>query len=104
MTESGSEQGPGFRMIVVVFVAVLAIVALEVMLAYRGLPARSLMTWLLIASLIEAALIVMFVMRMRYESKVLAWSLFPALIFVFFMMNHIWPDAVRVNTLRLLSR
>jgi hypothetical protein len=44
---------------------------------------------------------VMYFMHLRYERRVLFWSLVPALIFVLLMLNHLWRDAARMISLRL---
>jgi hypothetical protein len=43
----------------------------------------------------------MYFMHLKYERPRLFWSLIPTLIFVLFMMDHIWPDALRLIKLRL---
>jgi F0F1-type ATP synthase membrane subunit b/b' len=42
-------------------------------------------------------------MHLKYENSRLFWSLIPILIFVMFMMNHVWPDAFRMARLSLLK-
>jgi F0F1-type ATP synthase membrane subunit b/b' len=40
-------------------------------------------------------------MHLKYEKHSLLWSLIPAVVFVLFMMNHIWPDAFRMASMKL---
>ena len=43
----------------------------------------------------------MYFMHLRYERRTLFWSLIPALMFVFIMMNQFWSDAYRLRSLLL---
>jgi cytochrome c oxidase subunit IV len=104
MTNADQGRAPSAKIYLTVFAGLLLIVATEVFLTYRGLSAGTLLTWLLILAAIEATLAVMYFMHMKYESRALFWSLIPAIIFVFIMLNYLWPDANRVNTLRLPIR
>jgi cytochrome c oxidase subunit IV len=94
-----STPGPGMRLYVAVWLSLLLIVAAEVALTYAGLPAGTLLAALLALALVEAALGVMYFMHLRYERRTLFWSLIPALIFVFIMMNQFWSDAHRLRSL-----
>ena len=56
---------------------------------------------LLVLALLEAALALMYLMHLKYERPALLWSLIPYLIFAMFMLDHVWPDAVRLLHQRL---
>lgn len=99
MAETESTPGPGMRLYVAVWIALLLIVAVEVALTYAHLPVGTLLAALLTLAIVEAALGVMFFMHLRYERRTLFWSLIPALIFVFIMMNQFWSDARRLLSL-----
>jgi caa(3)-type oxidase subunit IV len=87
------------RLYVAVWVGLLVIVAAEVALTYAGLPAGTLLAALLALAAVEAGLGVMYFMHLKYERRVLFWSLIPALVFVLLMLNHLWRDAHRLITL-----
>ena len=87
------------RVYVVVWIGLLLIVAVEVALTYAGLPVGSLLAALLALAILEAGIGVMYFMHLRYERR-LFWSLIPAIVFVLVMMNHLWPDALRLLRLR----
>jgi cytochrome c oxidase subunit IV len=91
--------GPGMRLYVLIWLALLATVAVEVLLAYAHLPSGTLVAALLALAVVEAGLGVMYFMHLRYERRILVWCLIPTLVFVFVMMNHIWRDAARMITL-----
>ena len=94
-----STPGPGMRLYVAVWLGLLLIVAAEVALTYAGLPTGTLLAALLVLALVEAGLGVMYFMHLKYERRTLFWSLIPALIFVFLMMNQFWSDAYRLRSL-----
>jgi cytochrome c oxidase subunit 4 len=94
-----STAGPGMRLYVAVWLGLLLIVGVEVALTYAGLPTGILLSALLALALVEAALGVLYFMHLRYERRALFWSLIPALIFVFIMMNQFWSDAHRLRSL-----
>jgi cytochrome c oxidase subunit 4 len=91
--------GPGMRLYVAVWLGLLLIVAAEVALTYAGLSTRTLLAALLVLALVEAGLGLMYFMHLKYERRTLFWSLIPALIFVFLMMNQFWSDAYRLRSL-----
>jgi cytochrome c oxidase subunit 4 len=87
------------RLYVAVWLGLLLIVAAEVALTYAGLSTRTLLAALLVLALVEAGLGLMYFMHLKYERRILFWSLIPALIFVFLMMNQFWSDAYRLRSL-----
>jgi cytochrome c oxidase subunit 4 len=87
------------RLSVAIWLGLLLIVGAEVALTYAGLPSGTLLAALLALALVEAGFGVMYFMHLRYERRTLFWSLIPALIFVFIMMNQFWSDAYRLRSL-----
>jgi heme/copper-type cytochrome/quinol oxidase subunit 4 len=87
------------RLYVVICMGLLRILGVEVALTYAGLPPGTLLAALLVLALVEAAVGVLYFMHLRYERRILFWSLIPALIFVFIMMNQFWSDAHRLRSL-----
>lgn len=87
------------RLYVAIWLGLLLIVGAEVALTYAGLSAGTLLAALLALALMEAGLGVLYFMHLRYERRILFWSLIPALIFVFLMMNQFWSDAHRLRLL-----
>jgi cytochrome c oxidase subunit IV len=99
MAAMESTPGPGMRLYVTVWLGLLLIVAAEVALTYARLPTRITLSALLALALVEAGLGVMYFMGLKYERRLLFWSLIPGLIFVFIMMNQFWSDAHRLRSL-----
>jgi heme/copper-type cytochrome/quinol oxidase subunit 4 len=86
------------KLYLAVYVFLLLIVAVEVTLTYLRLPTGTLLLALLTLAVVDAGLGLMYFMHLRYERR-LFWSLIPALVFVFIMMNQIWSDAHRLRSL-----
>ena len=86
---------------VVVWVALVGIVALEVILTLLRLPTGVLLTELLLLAVIEAALALMYFMHLRYERRSFAWSVILAVVITVVLMDHFWFDAFRLLHQRL---
>lgn len=93
-----SAPAPSMRFYVVVWIALLLIVAAEVVLTYAGLKRGSLLVVLLVLALIEAGLGTVYFMHVRYERRILLWTL-GVFVFALVMMNQFWSDAVRLHTM-----
>lgn len=101
MTAVATRHGPSMNFYVLVWIGLVLIVGIEVLLTYEHLPAGTLLACLLVLALIEAGLAVMYFMHLKYEHPALFWSLIPYLIFALVMMDHFWPDALRLMRQRL---
>jgi heme/copper-type cytochrome/quinol oxidase subunit 4 len=99
VTETNHE--PGMKEYVAIWVGLLCIVGIETFLTSMNLSTHGLLAALLILAVIEAGIALLYFMHLKYEKPNLFWSLVPAVIFVLFMMNHIWPDAYRMVNLRV---
>ncbi len=86
---------------VMIWAAMLVIVALEVVVTYQRPATATLIGTLLVLASVQAFLGLLYFMHLRTERAVLGWSLLGALVFVLSMMNQFWPDALRVFRLRL---
>jgi len=84
-----------------IWVGLLCIVGIETFLTTLQLSTHRLLASLLLLAFIEAGIALLYFMHLKYEKPNLFWSLVPAVIFVLFMMNHIWPDAYRMLNLRV---
>jgi cytochrome c oxidase subunit IV len=100
MTTTESRSGPSMKVYVGVWLGLILIVATEVLLAYAHLRPAVLLTALLALALVEAGAALLVFMHLKYERPTLFWSLIPALIFVLVLMDHLWPDALRLTSLR----
>jgi heme/copper-type cytochrome/quinol oxidase subunit 4 len=92
------------KFFVAVWIGLMCIVGVEVIVTYRHLPPRQLIVWLLLLAFLEAGIALWYFMHLKYERAALVWSLVPAFVFVVFLMDHLWPDAFRMASMRLLSQ
>jgi heme/copper-type cytochrome/quinol oxidase subunit 4 len=99
VTETNHE--PGMKEYIAIWVGLLCIVGIEAFLTSMNLSTHELLASLLVLAFIEAGIALLFFMHLKYEKPNLFWSLVPAVIFVLFMMNHIWPDAYRMANMRV---
>ncbi len=97
---SGSRPGPTMRVYVTVWLGSICLVGAEVLLAYAHIRTPVLLAALLALAVFEAGMALLFFMHLKYERPTLFWTLIPALVFVLLMMDHLWPDALRLTTLR----
>jgi cytochrome c oxidase subunit IV len=97
-----TEQSNGIGKYVGIWLGLVCIAGIEVILTYRGFSTRALLVALFILATIEAGIGLAYFMHLKYEKPSLVWSIIPFVIFVLLMMNQIWPDAYRVDSLRFL--
>jgi len=91
-----SNNEPGMKLYVGIWIGLIAIMLVEVFLTYQHLAPRMLLVCLLALAFFEAGLGIAYFMHMKYESPHLLWSLVPITIFVLVLLDHIWPDAFRL--------
>jgi cytochrome c oxidase subunit IV len=101
MDASATRQAPTMRLYITVWIGLMVVVGAEVFLAYSHLSTAMLLASLLVLAFFEAGIALLFFMHLRYERAVMLWWIVPLMLFVFVMMDHFWPDALRMNTLRL---
>jgi cytochrome c oxidase subunit IV len=99
VTETTHE--PGMKEYIGIWVGLLCIVGIETFLTTMHMSTHRLLAALLLLAFIEAGIGLLYFMHLKYEKPSLFWSLVPAVIFVLFMMNHVWPDAYRMASLRV---
>ncbi|OLE61009.1 MAG: hypothetical protein AUG10_03075 [Gemmatimonadetes bacterium 13_1_20CM_2_70_10] len=89
------------RVYVTVWIGLLVIVAAEVAATYAHLTVGVQLAVLLALAVLEAGIALLYFMHLKYERPSLFWSLIPALVVVLVLMDHFWPDAVRLLHQRL---
>lgn len=102
MAASEAKSVPGMKSNAAIYVGLLCIVGIEVFLTYRHFSTSLLLLFLLIFAFLEAGIAVMYFMHLKYERPNLFWSLIPVLLFVLLMLDHIWPDALRLAHFRVV--
>ncbi len=81
---------------VVVWFALLAIVAVEVVVTLAHPPTGLLLAGLLLLALIEAGLGLLYFMHLKYERRSFMWSVILAVVIAVVLMDHFWLDAFRL--------
>jgi len=92
----GTTQG-----FIYVWVALLAMTAIEVFLAYEQLPTLIMLTALMGLSVIKAALIIAYFMHLKFEKFSLFLTLFPMLVLCILLMMIFMPDSIRAMIMRV---
>ena len=100
MTTMNASSGPGMKVYVTVWLGMLVIVAVEAVLAAAHVSGGTLFAALIVLSFLEAAIALRYFMHLKYEVPLLFWTLIPALLLAFLMMNQFWADSARMNTFR----
>jgi cytochrome c oxidase subunit IV len=101
-TEATHAHEEGSRLYVMVWLGLLALTAVEVVLAYvQVFSTAGMLSILMFLSLIKAAMIVAYFMHLRFEKTTLVWSLVPAVTLVIMLLFIFFPDAVRALELRV---
>jgi len=102
MGTTATAHQPTMRTYVAVWIALLAIVVVEVALTMAHWPTPRLFAALLALALIEAGIGLLYFMHLRFERAILFWCVVPTVVFALLLMDHIWPDAYRMLHMRLL--
>jgi len=100
MTTMSASTGPSMKVYVTVWLGMLVIVAVEAALAGAHVSGGILFAALLVLSFLEAAIALRYFMHLKYEVPLLFWTLIPALLLAFLMMNQFWADSARMSTFR----
>ena len=104
MTEhaaGGEEHFAGSnKLFISVWVWLLVLTGFEVFLGYIHLPVVYMLTILMGASIIKAALIVAYFMHLRFERLNLVLTIVPALVICICLLLVFFPDSFRAKNLR----
>jgi len=100
-----TSEGPsgGITTYIVVYVCILAIAALQTVIAYQNIDGAQMFLRMLLLAILQAGLAITFFMHMKSERRNLALFLLPATVFVLAMMNMIWSDSFRLLNMRPFS-
>ena len=100
-TMTDEHAGEHSRLYYLIWVYLLAITAVEVILAYLQMFATMVMLLILVClSLVKAGMIVAYFMHLKFEKPALAWTLIPAGLLVIALLFVFFPDGVRALELR----
>ncbi len=96
-----ARHAPTMTTYVVAWLGMILLVAVEALVTYAHPPAGTLLATLLALALLEAAVALLYFMHLRYERRVLLWWTVPLVLFALVMLDQVWPDALRLASLRL---
>ena len=98
--EIEEHHGGGNRENIIIWGGLLALTAIEVVLAYIHLHAALMLTILMLLSIVKAALIVAYFMHLKFERFSLVMTIVPTLIVLFILFGIFFPDSRRAHDLR----
>jgi len=81
---------------VVVYLCILAIAALQFVIAYSNISGPQMLTRMLILAVVEAALALLFFMHLS-DSHGLLWFVVIFTVFVLLTMQYGWTDSFRIS-------
>ncbi|HKO05739.1 MAG TPA: cytochrome C oxidase subunit IV family protein [Candidatus Acidoferrales bacterium] len=100
-------HGASNRLVIGVWVTLVAITIVEVYLAYLQstihFSAATMLIMLIGLSVLKAALIMAYFMHLRFERFTLFLTLIPVTLFCIGMMTVIFPDSLRLLQIRLMQ-
>jgi cytochrome c oxidase subunit 4 len=94
------EHGGSNRENVIIWGGLLALTAVEVVLAYVHLPTTLMLIILMGLSIIKAALIVAYFMHLKFERLSFVLTIVPVLVVLLCLFATFFPDSNRINTHR----
>ncbi|MGI8784872.1 MAG: cytochrome C oxidase subunit IV family protein [Acidobacteriota bacterium] len=96
-----SEHGGSVRSYMTVWFALLAMTAIEVVLAYQALSVVQLLLTLVGLSVVKAGLIIAYFMHLKFERRSLVLTLLPMLILCILLLFAFFPDSLRLLKMRV---
>lgn len=98
--EIEDHHGGGNRENIIIWGGLLALTAVEVVLAYIHLNPALMLVILMLLSVVKAALIVAYFMHLKFERFSLVMTIVPTLIVLFLLFGIFFPDSNRARNLR----
>ena len=95
MTTGGEQKSGGMRQDLVVYFCILALAAIQFVIAYQDLDGTRMFVRMLSVALAEAALALLFFMHLWSERPVFVWSAGMVTVFVLLAMQYGWTDSFR---------
>jgi len=89
---TNADAKAGFGRDVIVYVCILALAAIQFVIAYQNVDASTMFTWMLIVACIEAALGLLFFMHLS-ENRGLLWFVVIFAVFACWRCNMVGPTA-----------
>lgn len=100
MEAAHEAHGGSDRQNIIIWVALLALTAFEVLLAYLQVPVTLMLIILMGASIIKAALIMAYFMHLKFERLSLILTIVPTLVVLLCLFAILFPDSFRLRDMR----
>jgi cytochrome c oxidase subunit IV len=91
----GHKSGVGKYL--VVYFCILAIAALQFVIAYSNITGPQMFTRMLFVAIVEAGLALLFFMHLWMENRALLWFVVISTVFVLLAMQYGWTDSFRLS-------
>jgi cytochrome c oxidase subunit 4 len=99
-----TSETAGNRLFAITWIYLLALTAVEVVLAYvHILSTAGMLVVLMCLSLVKAALIMAYFMHLRFERTSFVLALLPAVLIVIGLLSMFFPDSLRLFELGVMQ-
>ena len=93
---SETQNSSGMKKDLVVYLCILALAALQFVIAYQSIDGSQMFVRMLIVSVVEAGLALLFFMHLA-ENRGLLWFVVIFTVFVLLAMQYGWTDSFRIS-------
>jgi heme/copper-type cytochrome/quinol oxidase subunit 4 len=97
MTTAGEYRSGGMGQDLVVYLCILALAAIQFVIAYQNIDGNQMFVRMLIVALVEAGLALLFFMHLWSEKRAFMWSAGIVTVFVLLAMQYGWTDSFRMD-------
>jgi caa(3)-type oxidase subunit IV len=96
MATAEEHKSGGMGKDLVVYVCILALAAIQFVIAYQNIDGSQMFVRMLIVAVVEAGLALLFFMHLA-ENRGLFWFVAPFTVFVLLAMQYGWTDSFRLS-------
>jgi len=98
MTTAGEHKSGGMGQDLVVYLCILALAAIQFVIAYQNIDGTQMFVRMLIVALVEAGLALLFFMHLWAEKRAFMWAAGILTTFVLLALQYGWTDSFRVSS------
>jgi cytochrome c oxidase subunit IV len=96
MTTAGGTKSSGMKQDLIVYLCILALAAVQFVIAYQNIDGTQMFVRMLIVALAESGLALLFFMHLWSEKRAFMWSAGIITGFVLLAMQYGWTDSFRI--------
>jgi heme/copper-type cytochrome/quinol oxidase subunit 4 len=97
MTAAEDHKSGGMGRDLVVYLCILALAAIQFVIAYQNIDGSQMFVRMLIVALVEAGLALLFFMHLWAEKHAFMWCAGIVTVFVLLAMQYGWTDSFRIS-------